>query len=137
MYINYIIDRRAGSPPSFTVACLLLLSLLAFFFYCCSAPSFIVACLTSPQARRYAFTQTIYPAAQPSDLSQFQLGLEQASHEHEVLTRSIHNMRHTQSRHVIRHTSQYQLGLKQASHEYKILMQSIHNAKHTQDRHII
>src|SRR5205809_742122 len=78
------------------VARLLLLLLLASFFYRCLPPSFTVARRTSSQARRYFFMQTIYPAVQPSDASQFQLGLERADHGNEILTRSTHNMKHIQ-----------------------------------------
>jgi len=95
----------------------------------CSPSSFTVARRISSQARRYFLTQTIYPAAQPSDASQFQLGLEQASHEYEILMWSAHNMKHIQGERVIRYIS--------IDHRYKILTRSIHNTEHTQNKHVI
>src|SRR6266487_185491 len=88
---------------SFIIACFLLLLLLVFFFYHCLSSSFIIACHIFSQAHYYFLTQTIYLAAQSSDTSQFQLGLKQADHKNKILMQNIHNAKHMQSKHIIRH----------------------------------
>jgi len=109
---------------SFIVAYLLLLSLLIFFFYCCLSSSFIIAHCIFSQAHYYFLTQIIYLAAQSLDVSQFQLELKQVDHRNKILTQSIHNTKHTQSKCIIRHVS---INQSQVQDSYE---------KHTQNEHV-
>jgi len=122
---------------SFIIACLLFLSLLVFFFYCCLSSFFTVACLLllsllviSSHKLVVTFSHRLYTQQHNH---QMHLNFNLNWNESVMKTRFSHETYTMWSTCRINMLSDVSQSI---SHEYKILMRSIHNMKYTQNEHV-